>query len=94
MRILLVEDDKSIADATAVLTKQHYVVDAAADGQVGWEFAAAYDYDLILLDVIPPKWMALAFVGNYGEKAIKCPSPAATARDTGSDKVMGRCRSR
>jgi len=48
---LLVEDDESIADAAAaVLTKQHYVVDIAADGQVGWEFAAACDYDLIMLD--------------------------------------------
>jgi len=51
--------------------KQHYVVDAAADGQVGWEFAAAYDYDLILLMSSYQSWMALAFVGNYGEKS--CP---------------------
>jgi len=55
VRILLVEDDESIADAVAVLTKQHYVVDIAADGQVGWEFAAACDYDLIMLDVMLPK---------------------------------------
>jgi len=42
MKILLVEDDKRIVNALAeALTDQHYVVDIATDGQLGWEFAEA-----------------------------------------------------
>ncbi len=56
MKILLVEDDKRIANALAeALTDQHYVVDIATDGQMGWEFAEAFPYDLIVLDVMLPK---------------------------------------
>lgn len=39
MRILIVEDDERIAESLAeALTDQHYVVDIATDGQVGWDF--------------------------------------------------------
>lgn len=90
MRILLVEDDKSIADAiAAVLTKQHYVVDVAADGQAGWEFAAAYDYDLILLDVILPKLDGISLCRQLRREGYQMPILLLTARDTGTDKVMG-----
>jgi diguanylate cyclase (GGDEF)-like protein len=90
MRILLVEDDKSIADAVAaVLTKQHYVVDIAADGQVGWEFAAACNYDLILLDVMLPKLDGISLCRQLRREGYRMPILLLTARDTGTDKVMG-----
>ena len=55
MRILLVEDDKAIAQALAsALGTQNYVVDIAVDGQDGSELVAVCDYDLILLDVMMP----------------------------------------
>lgn len=48
MRILLVEDDERIADSLAeALTDQHYVVDIAADGQIGWEFVKSFTYNII-----------------------------------------------
>ncbi len=56
MRILLVDDDEGFADMLMqVLAKQNYLVDLATDGQMGWEFAEAFTYDLILLDVTLPK---------------------------------------
>jgi len=76
MRILLVEDDESIADAVAVLTKQHYVVDIAADGQVGWEFAAACDYDLIMLDVMLPKLDGISLCRQLSRRLSDAHSPA------------------
>jgi len=89
VRILLVEDDESIADAVAaVLLKQHYVVDIAADGQVGWEFAAACDYDLIMLDVMLPKLDGISLCRQLRE-GYRMPILLLTARDTGTDKVMG-----
>ncbi|HBE35161.1 MAG TPA: hypothetical protein DD990_28650, partial [Cyanobacteria bacterium UBA11368] len=37
------------------LTSQHYAVDMASDGQMGWEYAQGTPYDLILIDVGLPK---------------------------------------
>ncbi|OKH34324.1 hypothetical protein NIES2101_39170 [Calothrix sp. HK-06] len=65
MKILIVEDDNSLATAiAAVLTKLHYVVDIASDGQDGWELAVACNYDLILLDVLLPKFDGIS--SDYG----------------------------
>jgi two-component system, OmpR family, response regulator len=39
MRILLVEDNQQIAQSlTEALEKQHYTVDRAADGEIGWRY--------------------------------------------------------
>ncbi len=51
MKILLVEDDESLAQMLReALTSQHYLVDVATDGEAGWELVEAFEYDLILLD--------------------------------------------
>jgi DNA-binding response OmpR family regulator len=54
MKILLVEDDESLADVLMRhLKMQHYHVDLATDGQTAWDMATAFSYDLLLLDVMP-----------------------------------------
>lgn len=56
MRILIVEDDRAIADEIRrELSAQHYTVDMAADGEQGEDLALSNDYDLILLDLMLPK---------------------------------------
>ena len=90
MRILMVEDDEAIALAVAaVLTKQHYAVDIATDGQAGWEFAAACNYDLIVLDVMLPKLDGISLCRQLRLEGYRMPVLLLTARDTASDKVMG-----
>lgn len=91
MRILLVEDDEAIALAVAaVLTKQNYVVDIAANGEAGWEFAAACDYDLIVLDVMLPKLDGISLCRKLRQEGCyQMPILLLTARDTATDKVMG-----
>ena len=90
MRILLVEDDESIAEAVAaVLTKQRYVIDVATDGQAGWEFATTFDYDLILLDIMLPKLDGMSFCRQLRREGYHMPILLLTARDTQTDKVMG-----
>lgn len=90
MRILLVEDDKSIADAVAaILAKQHYVVDVAADGQAGWGFVSSCDYDLIVLDVMLPKLDGISLCRQLRQEGYRMPILLLTARDTGTDKVKG-----
>lgn len=51
MRILLVEDEQSIADFLAMsLHAEGYGVDVATNGRKGLELALANSYDLIILD--------------------------------------------
>lgn len=55
MRILVVEDEKRIAQfIKRGLEEEHYAVDHVADGTSALEWAAAAEYDLIVLDVLLP----------------------------------------
>ncbi|KOP28327.1 transcriptional regulator [Hapalosiphon sp. MRB220] len=90
MRILLVEDDDSLAQAVAtVLSKQNYVVDVVADGEAGWELVSVCNYDLILLDVILPKLDGISFCRQLRREGYQMPILLLTAKDSRTDKVMG-----
>lgn len=56
MRILIVEDEFSLADIIASrLKKEKYMVDVVDDGEEGLYYALSGVYDLIILDVMLPK---------------------------------------
>lgn len=56
MRILIVEDEKKIANILKKgLESECFIVDTAEDGEKGSFFARTNDYDLIILDNILPK---------------------------------------
>lgn len=56
MRILVVEDDREIADFLKLSLKNEcFAVDTAEDGKKGQFLAVTNDYDLIILDYILPK---------------------------------------
>jgi DNA-binding response OmpR family regulator len=55
VRILVVEDEKKLSELVArALRQESYAVDVADDGTRGWELAEAYDYDLLILDLMLP----------------------------------------
>ena len=55
MRILLVEDDPSTAQAiTTMLKKEDWVIDSTDMGEDGLDLGKIYDYDLIILDLMLP----------------------------------------
>lgn len=55
MRVLLIEDDKTIGQNIAmVLGKEGMVVDTSYLGEDGLEMAKLYDYDIIVLDLMLP----------------------------------------
>jgi len=55
-RILIIEDDKSIAELEKdYLESLGFSVDVESDGQAGLEKSLAEDYDLIVLDLMLPK---------------------------------------
>lgn len=90
MKMLLIEDDERIADSLAeALTDQHYVVDVAPDGQVGWEFMKAFTYDMILLDLLLPKLDGLSLCRQLRSQGHLAPVLMLTARDATSDQVAG-----
>lgn len=90
MKILLVEDDIRIAHALAeALSDRHYIVDAAEDGELGWEFVESAPYDLIILDVMLPKLDGIQLCYRIRQKGYTTPVLMLTARDTSTDKVMG-----
>ena len=56
-RILIVEDDHDIAHLLDLhLREQFFEVDCVVDGEQGLARAQANDYDLILLDLMLPKF--------------------------------------
>jgi DNA-binding response OmpR family regulator/HPt (histidine-containing phosphotransfer) domain-containing protein len=90
MRILLVEDDKSmVVILTKFLLRQNYVVDVAQDGEIGWEFVESAQYDLILLDVMLPKLDGISFCRRLREHKNQVLVMLLTARDTTTDKLLG-----
>ncbi len=90
MRILLVEDDVSLAETlTEALTDQLYVVDAIADGEVAWKQTQVLEYDLIVLDVMLPGLDGVSFCQRLRSHGHQMPVLMLTARDTTTDKVAG-----
>lgn len=61
MRVLIVEDEEKTADYLhRGLSEQGFTVDVARDGTDGLHLALHSDYDVIVLDVMLPAWMATA----------------------------------
>jgi DNA-binding response OmpR family regulator len=90
MKILLVEDDASLAEALAeALAEQLYAVDIVADGESAWEQIQTLDFDLILLDVMLPKLDGIHLCKRLRSHSYQMPILMMTARDTSTDKVVG-----
>jgi len=90
MRILLVEDDEILATTVSdFLRQQHYVMDLAIDGELGWDFLATYTYDLVLLDVMLPKLDGMSLCRKLRTAGHQMPVLLLTAKQTSDDKVMG-----
>jgi len=54
-RIVIVEDEKPIAKAEALILKEHYEVHIAHDGEEGWKTVQQVKPHAVVLDVMMPK---------------------------------------
>ena len=89
MRILLVEDEKKLCELIArALKAERHAVDVALDGQSGWEMADAYDYDLIILDLMLPIVSGTEILQRVRRKNQEVPILILTARDLTEEKVQ------
>lgn len=90
MRILLVDDEKYMAEAVAqVLKKNHYSVDLAHDGEYGLYCGLSGIYDMIILDIMLPKIDGIAILRELRSNGIQVPVILLTARGEMRDKVVG-----
>jgi two-component system, OmpR family, response regulator QseB len=90
VRILIVEDDRRIAQPLAEdLRHQHHIVEIAVDGLQGWEYAQSQVYDLILLDLMLPKLDGIKLCQMLRRDGSQALILMLTARDTTSDKIIG-----
>jgi two-component system, OmpR family, copper resistance phosphate regulon response regulator CusR len=88
VRILLVEDEKKLSELVArALRQESYAVDIADDGIQGWELAQAYDYDLVLLDLMLPKLPGQELLRRIRRRNQQVPILILTARDATQEKV-------
>ncbi len=88
-RILIVEDEKNIADILDYnVQKQGYDTAVAYDGEKGLALALSGGYDLILLDVMLPKMDGFEICRRVRER-LDTPIIMLTAREEERDKVFG-----
>ncbi|MFQ5561331.1 MAG: response regulator, partial [Nitrospinota bacterium] len=90
MKILLVEDEKALADITKKgMEESGFTVELARDGEEGLFMAENYAVDVIVLDIMLPRLSGFELLGKIREKGIKTPVLLLTARDAVSDKIRG-----
>ena len=90
MRILVVEDEGRMArHLCRALVEEAFAVDVAHDGQLALEFARAYDYDVIVLDLMLPKVDGLAVCRQLRESGCQAAVLILSARDLMEDRVRG-----
>ncbi len=90
MKLLVIEDDALVAQAlSTVLTQHNYAVEVAADGQAGWALIEAFDYDLILLDVVLPKLDGVQLCQMARSQGYTMPILLLTGCDSHHDKAIG-----
>src|SRR6266513_426143 len=90
MRILVVEDEKRIADfLTRGLQGAVYAVDNAPDGITAIDFIHATDYDLVILDLMLPDMDGLKVLERIRSRRASPPVLILSARDAVDDRVKG-----
>jgi len=90
MRILVIEDEKRIADFLGRgLESAGYAVDVAHDGQTGLNLSHNADYDLIILDLMLPYMDGLAVLDKVRNRKVSPPVLILSARNAVDDRVKG-----
>lgn len=88
MRILIVEDDRKLAEFVARgLRAERFAVDLAANGPEGESYINSYGYDLLVLDLMLPQLSGTELLRRVRQSHAALPVLVLTARDTIDDKV-------
>jgi len=90
MKILIIEDEKLLADSLkTLLTSKGFQVEAVYDGQAGADYALLGIYDLLIMDVMMPGLDGLSLARKV--RANRCTTPILmlTAKSGLEDRIEG-----
>lgn len=90
MRILLAEDEKSLARAlTKILEKNHYSVDAVYNGDDALQYLRSGNYDVAVLDIMMPGRDGISVLRQLRTDGSGLPVLLLTAKAEVEDRVLG-----
>ena len=90
MRVLIVEDERRLAEALGqIMAEQRYQTDVVYDGADGLDYALTEQYDVIVLDVMLPKLDGFEVASRLRHAHVSTPILMLTARDEMPDKIAG-----
>ena len=90
MKILIVEDERLLADALQVLfTGKGFEADTAYDGKTGEEYARSGIYDLLILDVMLPGIDGYELARRLRAAHLGMPILMLTAKSELEDRITG-----
>ena len=90
MKVLIVEDEKLLADSIrSLLTKKGFEVDVAYDGESGLEYAELGIYDLVILDIMMPEMNGYEVAKRIRAKRLGTPILMLTAKSEVEDRITG-----
>ena len=90
MKILIIEDEKLLADSLkTMLEAKGFETEVAYDGETGEEYALLGIYDLLILDVMMPKMDGYAVARAVRARHCSTPILMLTARSGLEDRVEG-----
>ena len=90
MKVLVIEDEKLLADSIkTLLTARGFEVETAYDGETGAEYAQLGVYDLLILDVMMPNMDGYQVARQVRAKRCATPILMLTAKSEVEDRVEG-----
>lgn len=90
MKILIIEDEKLLADTIgALLRHKGFDVEIVYDGESGAQYAELGVYDLLILDVMMPKMDGYAVARHVRTKRLGTPILMLTAKSDLEDRITG-----
>ena len=90
MKILVIEDEKLLADSLkTMLEAKGFEVETAYDGETGAEYAELGIYDLLILDVMMPKLNGYQLAREVRARRLSTPILMLTAKSGLMDRIEG-----
>jgi DNA-binding response OmpR family regulator len=90
MRILVVEDDRKVAQfIQAGLEQEGYAVDVLHDGSSAGDQAGAFEYDAVVLDLMLPGRSGFQVLRDIRARKAELPVLILTAKDSVEERVAG-----